>query len=578
MSWRKHFTPVDNSGLPLNIQGQQSEGGAGAASNQLASWLPEVYAGSPNRLIRYMQYDNMDADSEINAALDVIAEFGTQEDESSGLPFAINYSETPSDTESKIITKTLEQWCSLNTMYKRAFRIFRNSIKYGDQVFIRDPETYELYWCDQANIEKVVVNETAGKKIEQYFVKNLDPIFEEKVATKVSNLHARPYGSGQGITGIMSPTNPTAGGGYLTGAIDGVDQGTPVDAKHIVHISLTEGMDNAWPFGISILEPIFKTFKQKELLEDSIIIYRVHRAPERRVFFIDVGNMPPHKARQYLEQVKYEVQQKRVPGKSKDGGSVADSAYNPMSMLEDYFFAQTAEGRGSKVDTLPGGENLGQIDDLRYFNNKLLRGLKIPSSYLPTGPEDGSQTFNDGKVGIAYIQEYRFAKYVERLQKQVQEDLDREFKMFLKFRGIEIDSGTFTIEFNPPMNFSSFRDIQLQTERAQLYNQVAAVPYMSNQFKMKKYLGLTEDEILENEELWRQENNSDKYVSNQPEGQPGLGNMGIRPMPTDSVDLEAEPDLSGLDGMAEPGSTDAVGDAIGNLGGGALGGPPEGGI
>ena len=152
MSWRKHFTPVDNSGLPLNLQSQQSGEGAGAASNQLASWLPEVYAGSPNRLIRYMQYDNMDADSEINAALDVIAEFGTQEDESSGLPFAIKYSETPSDTESKIVTKTLEQWCNLNTMYKRAFRIFRNSIKYGDQVFIRDPETYELYWCDQANI------------------------------------------------------------------------------------------------------------------------------------------------------------------------------------------------------------------------------------------------------------------------------------------------------------------------------------------------------------------------------------------------------------------------------------------
>ena len=562
MSWRKHFTPVDNSGLPLNLQSQQSGEGAGAASNQLASWLPEVYAGSPNRLIRYMQYDNMDADSEINAALDVIAEFGTQEDESSGLPFAIKYSETPSDTESKIVTKTLEQWCNLNTMYKRAFRIFRNSIKYGDQVFIRDPETYELYWCDQANIE----NETAGKKIETYFIKNLDPLFEEKVATKVSNLHARPYGSGQGITGIMSPTNPTAGGGYLTGALDGVDQGTPVEAKHIVHISLTEGMDQAWPFGVSILEPIFKTFKQNELLEDSIIIYRVHRAPERRVFFIDVGNMPPHKARQYLEQVKYEVQQKRVPGKSKDGSgaSVADSAYNPMSMLEDYFFAQTAEGRGSKVDTLPGGENLGQIDDLRYFNNKLMRGLKIPSSYLPTGPEDGSQTFNDGKVGIAYIQEYRFAKYVERLQKQVQEDLDREFKMFLKHRGIEIDAGSFVIEFNPPMNFSSFRDIQLQTERAQLYNQVAAIPYMSNQFKMKKYLGLTDDEILENEELWRQENNSDKYVSNAPEGQPGLGNMGISPMPDAAVNLDAEPDLSGLE--PEPGSAEAVGDAIGDLG------------
>ena len=579
MSWRKHFTPVDNSGLPLNLQTQQSGEGAGAASNQLASWLPEVYAGSPNRLIRYMQYDNMDSDSEINAALDVIAEFGTQEDEASGLPFSIKYSESPSDTEAKIISKTLEQWCNLNTMHKRAFRIFRNSIKYGDQVFIRDPESYELYWVDQANIEKVIVNETAGKKIETYFIKNLDPLFEEKVATKVSNLHARPYGSGQGLTGIMSPTNPTSGGGYLTGALDGVDQGTPVDAKHIVHISLTEGMDAAWPFGVSILEPIFKVFKQKELLEDSIIIYRVHRAPERRVFFIDVGNMPPHKARQYLEQVKYEVQQKRVPGKSKDGSgaSVADSAYNPMSMLEDYFFAQTAEGRGSKVDTLPGGENLGQIDDLRYFNNKLMRGLKIPSSYLPTGPEDGSQTFNDGKVGIAYIQEYRFAKYVERLQKQVQEDLDREFKMFLKWRGIEIDAGSFVVEFNPPMNFSSFRDIQLQTERAQLYNQVAAIPYMSNQFKMKKYLGLTDEEILENEEMWRQENNSDKYVSNAPEGQPGLGNIGINPMPNDAVDLNAEPDLSGIE--PDPASPEGVGDAIGDIGQVTPATPgPEGGI
>jgi len=454
MSWRKHFTPVDNSGLPLNVQNNY-ETGPGAASSRYASWLPEVYAGSPNRLLRYMQYDNMDGDPEINTALDTIAEFGTQEDEYSGLPFTVNYAEDPSDTESKIISKTLTQWCNLNDLYKRTFRIFRNTIKYGDQVFIRDPETYELYWVDPANIEKVIVNESEGKKIETYFIKNLDPIFQEQIATDVAPLHARPFGSGQGITGIMSPTNQASGGSYLTGAIDGQDQGIPVDAKHIVHISLTEGMDTSWPFGISILEPIFKVFKQKELLEDSIIIYRVHRAPERRVFFIDVGNMPPHKARQYLEQVKYEVQQKRIPGKSKDGNSIADSAYNPMSMLEDYFFAQTAEGRGSKVDTLPGGENLGQIDDLRYFNNKLLRGLRVPSSYLPTGPEDGSAVYNDGKVGVAYIQEFRFAKYVERLQKQIQEDLDREFKMFLKYRGIEIDNGNFYIEFNKPMNFSS---------------------------------------------------------------------------------------------------------------------------
>jgi len=550
MSWRKHFTPYDNSGLPLNVQSNNTDSSFGAAStSRYSSWLPEVYAGSPNRLMRYIQYDQMDSDLEVNAALDTIAEFGTQENEYSGLPFDIEYIESPSDTEAKIIDKTLHNWVRLNKMHKRAFRMFRSVCKYGDQFFIRDPETYELYWVDPANIEKVIVNESEGKKIETYFIKNLEPNFAEQVATDAAALHARPYGSGQGIAGIMGPVNSQASN-YLTGAIDGVDQGVPVDAKHIVHVSLTEGMDHSWPFGVSILEPIFKVFKQKELLEDSIIIYRVHRAPERRVFFIDVGNMPAHKAQQYLERVKYEVQQKRVPNQKGDGSSVTDAAYNPMSMLEDYFFAQTADGRGSKVDTLPGGENLGQIDDLRYFNNKLLRGLRIPASYLPTGPDDGSAQYNDGKVGVAYIQEYRFAKYVERLQKQVQEDLDREFKMFLKYKGIDIDNAGFKLQFNTPMNFSSYRELQLNTERAQMFNQIANLPYMSKRFALQKYMGLSDTEMKNNEELWREENDYSKYQAN--EKAAALKNIGIRPQPDAAVDPMAEPDLSGVDMPVDP--------------------------
>jgi hypothetical protein len=131
-----------------------------------------------------------------------------------------------------------------------------------------------------------------------------------------------------------------------------------------------------------MLEPVFKVYKQKELLEDSIIIYRVQRAPERRVFYIDVGDMPTHKARQHLERIKNEIHQRRIPSKTGGGANVVDSAYNPLSIMEDYFFAQTAEGRGSKVETLPGGENLGQIDDLKFFNDKLLRGLRVPPSYF----------------------------------------------------------------------------------------------------------------------------------------------------------------------------------------------------
>ena len=184
-------------------------------------------------------------------------------------------------------------------------------------------------------------------------------------------------------------------------------------------------------------------------------------------------------------------------------------------------------------------ENLGQIDDLRYFNNKLLRGLRIPSSYLPTGPDDGSAVYNDGKVGVAYIQEYRFAKYVERLQRQIQEDMDREFKKFLKHRGIDIDSALFNIEFNKPLNFSTYKDLQLDTERANLYNAVAAVPTLSNQFKLKKYLGLTEQEIKENEELWRAENGYKKYDT-QDGKSAELRNLGIRPNDPMMVDPNFE--------------------------------------
>ena len=542
-TWRKYFNS-SNSGLPVNVTGTSADGYS-TTHTRYSSWLPEVYAGSPNRLMRYVQYDQMDNDLEINAALDIIAEFSTQADDYTEQPFIFKFNEDPSETEMKILSNTLNQWCKLNDLNRRAFKMFRSTLKYGDQFLIRDPETYKLYWTDPANIEKVVVNESKGKKIETYFVKNLEANFEQLAATSPAAIHTRPYGAGGGM---LAGGNIGASAGNYKLQHDpsqGASQGVPVDAQHMVHVSLTEGMDHNWPFGISILEPVFKVFKQKELLEDSIIIYRVHRAPERRVFFIDVGNMPPHKAQQYLEKIKYEVQQKRVPNKKNDGSNVADAAYNPMSMLEDYFFAQTADGRGSKVDTLPGGNNLGEIDDLKYFNNKLLRGLRVPSSYLPTGPDDGTAQHNDGKVGVAYIQEHQFAKYCERLQKQIIRNLDREFKMYLRFKGVEIDNSTFNLEFTVPQNFSSYRELDMDTQRAQLFTSLEAVPYLSQQFKLKKYLGLTDEEMKDNELYWKQEN---KYST---EGQDiegiGLRNVGVRPGPSTDLDLDTP-----LDDIPDP--------------------------
>jgi hypothetical protein len=540
MSWKKYFKTYD--GMPEKMPVSTGTGvTADADTKRYSSWLPEVYQGQPNRVQRYGQYDQMDLDSEVNTALDTIAEFSTLKNQYTKLPFEVEYQEEATDTENDIIQKSLRQWCNLNDLHKRIFRIFRNAVKYGDQVFVRDPETYKLFWVDPAKIEKVIVNEGKGKKIEAYYIKDMDVNLQSLNVTADENklLH-----SSAGY-----PNNPNVNAnttqGYAAGSVGGTryvseQTSTPVDAKHVVHISLSEGIDGFWPFGNSVLEPVFKVYKQKELLEDAILIYRVQRAPERRVFYIDVGNMPTHKARAHLERIKNDIHQRRIPSKTGGGQNITDSAYNPLSIMEDYFFAQTAEGRGSKVETLPGGENLGQIDDLKYFNDKLMRGLRVPPSYLGSLDSDGNG-YNDGRVGTAFIQEFRFTKFCERLQKIVAEEMDREFKMFLKHRGVTIESSLFDLVFNPPQNFGKYRQAEVDQVMMNVFTAIEGAEYVSKRFAMKRFLGLTDEEILENEKLW-----SEEKGTGDPEGQDGLKSVGAS-IPGGDFEGGAEPEFDETD-------------------------------
>jgi hypothetical protein len=367
-----------------------------------------------------------------------------------------------------------------------------------------------MYWVDMTKVARVIVNESEGKRPEQYIIRDINPNFQNlTVAAKTTT----DYQSNPPSSGYVAPYNytiPNATSGAGASRFSAAMNEAVIDAKHVVHLSLTEGLDFYWPFGQSILEVIFRVFKQKELLEDAILIYRVARAPERRIFKIDVGNMPSHLAMQFVERVKNEVHQRRIPsytggGDPGAGRHIMDSSYNPLSINEDYYFPQTADGRGSSVETLPGGSNLGEIDDLKYFNNKMCRGLRVPSSYLPTGPDDSERTLTDGKVGTALIQEYRFNQYCERLQRTIVQKLDDEFKMFLRWRGFNIDSGLFSITFNPPQNFAAYREAELDTSRVTVFQTLDQVPYMSKRFLLKRYLGLSEQEISENEQMWREE-------------------------------------------------------------------------
>ena len=330
MAWKRYFTPVNRSGSLSPISGANGLGSisSGVGRTNYSSYLPDVYTGHPNRLERYGQYDTMDMDSEVNAALDILAEFCTQMSDDNGTPFQISFKEQATSTEIKIIKKYLQQWTKLNKFEKRIFKIVRNAFKYGDSFFIRDPETQSWFYIDPSKVDKIIVNESDGKEAEQYIIRDINVNFQNLTVTQINptNQSTTP-GNIAYVTGGAQQRGMAAGGnGGAAGNRFTVNQNQwAIDAKNVIHISLSEGLDNNFPFGNSLLESIFKVYKQKELLEDAIIIYRVMRAPERRVFYIDVGNMPPHLAMGFVERVKNEVNQRRLPSVAGGSSSVVDS-------------------------------------------------------------------------------------------------------------------------------------------------------------------------------------------------------------------------------------------------------------
>ena len=543
MSWKKYFSPVTGtqSGNVSPIFG--GGGKPGPARTNYSSYLPDVYTGSPNRIERYMQYDTMDWDSEVNAALDILAEFTTQKNKENGTPFTLGFRGNPTSSEVKILKEYLQQWTKMQKLDTRMFRIARNLFKYGDGFFLRDPETQKWFYVDPSKITKIIVNESEGKQPEQYIIRDININFQHLVVTQINpNTQAFPPGAapytqgGGGGRGMVGNAAPAPGSRFSMQQNEHA-----IESKHVVHLSLSEGLDNNFPFGSSLLESVFKVYKQKELLEDAIIIYRVQRAPERRVFYIDVGNMPSHLAMGFVERVKNEIHQRRIPSAT-GGGSTIDSTYNPLSMNEDYFFPQTAEGRGSKVETLPGGTNLGEIDDLRYFTNKLMRALRIPSSYLPTGADDSQAQYNDGRVGTAFIQELRFNKYCERLQALMVNTFDTEFKLFLHNKGINIDFSLFELKFQSPQNFAAYRQAELDNQRISTFAQMVALPFVSKRFALKRFLGMTDEDLVENETMWKEESGESGAPTQDAAGQ--LRGAGVSP-------TGMETDTSALDGSEE---------------------------
>ena len=445
------------------------------SSMTAVTWYSQVLRGPGSRINSYKQYDVMDADIDISRSLDIIAEEMTTRDEKTNLPFLVEYEKEDnqdiSDTTTITLRQAVRQWVDLQELNRRLFGIARAMIKYGDCFFKKYSDTKKWVWVDPALVYGIEVDQH-GNKI---------------------SYHVRKPGKQLGAATTQAAYNSRH------------EEMEIIPAAAMLHFTMSDEMGDSAPFGASVLRPIFRVYRQLSMIEDAVIIYRIVRAPERRVFYVDVGNMPAQRVKQYLEQVKNEIRQKRVPGTTNNGGKdVVDGQYDPTSIQEDMFFPVTATGRGSRVETLPGGTEDFGTNLLKYFQEKVFRGLRIPTSYMSGGDGAGAQ-FNDGKVGIAYIEELRFAKFIMRLQERVNTVLDEEFKVYLKVCGLKIDDEIFKIRVPDPTNFALYRQAALDADLIGSYNNISQDKTLSKRFLLKRYLGLSDDEIQMNEVMVKEE-------------------------------------------------------------------------
>ena len=237
------------------------------------------------------------------------------------------------------------------------------------------------------------------------------------------------------------------------------------------------------------------------MIEDSLVIYRLSRAPERRIFYIDVGNLPKKKAEQYLRDVMMRYRNKLVYD-ANTGEIRDDKKY--MAMLEDFWLPRREGGRGTEITTLPGGQNLGEITDIEYFKKKLYRSLNVPPSRM-----DGEGGFNLGRSSEILRDELKFTKFVGRLRKRFSNMFNDMLKTQLILKNIitpedwERMSEHIQYDFLYDNHFSELKESELMNERLTMVQ--TAEPYIGKYFSQdyvrSKILRQTDIEILEQDQL-----------------------------------------------------------------------------
>lgn len=427
-----------------------------------------MYANiQPDKGRRLMDYRVMAAFSEVADALDEICDEFINKDEN-GEIVKLKFVDTDlSDTQKTRVRREFQKYIGYFDFDNKGWEYIRQLLVDA-----------EIYW--EHIIHKKFPKEgilgvvTIPSEI-------IDPVYEN-----VQNMNVKGYLLRKAIYDTRTP-----GKVAKTELI-------PMDMNQVTYINSgiwNENKNLRLPF----IENARRAYRQLSLIEDAIVIYRLVRAPERLVFNVDVGNMPPPKAEAYLRKLMTNYWSKRTYD-ANQGATV--QKFNPQSMLDSFWFAKRAGSEGTSVTQLAGGANLGELTDLLYFVKKLYKSLKVPSTRL--NPDD---PYKDGTDILR--EELKFARFIIRQQQRFAGGLKNGFITHLKLKGIydelRLKDMQLDIQFNVPTNFYELRENQKFQLKAENFNNITQSDFVSKTYAQKRYLGWTDSDVMANREFLRKD-------------------------------------------------------------------------
>jgi hypothetical protein len=396
------------------------------------------------------------------------------------------------DDQGKVVDIVLDNLKQPETIKKKIIEEFNNVLKMLNFSNLAD-DVFKRWYIDGRVFYHIVVNDKNPKEGIQE-LRYIDPRKIRKVREIKKD---RDPKTGAMIVVSVAEYYVYNDRGTTTQTFtSNVGQGIRIAPDSIINVN-SGLMDAKNTFVISYLHKAIKPLNQLRMIEDAIVIYRISRAPERRIFYIDVGNLPRGKAEQYLRDIMIKYRNKLVY--DANTGEIRDERKH-MSMLEDFWLPRREGGKGTEITTLPAGQNLGELEDVKYFQKKLLQSLNVPYSRLES--QEG------GLAGLGRSQEVtrdelKFAKFVIRLRNKFSQIFDEALKVQLVLKGIctreewEQFKEDIYYDFRKDNNFTELREAELLQNRLQMVSQVDPFVgrYFSNNYVMNKVLMMTDEEI-----------------------------------------------------------------------------------